>query len=98
MKPPTAENDLGNETANAYFKSNGPFIPTDVEYLNGLFYITTGYSKLDYVLTAKVKPGPGSSAPAMASRFPTARSGWTSPTVRIRRSTAILPMASTWKR
>ncbi len=57
LKPPTAENDLGNETANAYFKSNGPFIPTDVEYLNGLFYITTGYSKLDYVLTAQVKPG-----------------------------------------
>lgn len=57
LKPPTAETDLGNETANMYFKGNGPFIPTDVEYLNGMFYIPTGYSKLDYVLTAKVKPG-----------------------------------------
>ena len=57
LKPPTAETDLGNETANTYFKGNGPFIPTDVEYLNGLFYIPTGYSKLDYVLTARVKPG-----------------------------------------
>ena len=57
LKPPTAENDLGAAEANAYFKANGPFIPTDVEYLNGLFYIPTGYSKLDYVLTAKVTPG-----------------------------------------
>lgn len=57
LKPPTAQDDLGAPVANEYFKNNGPFIPTDVEYLNGLFYITTGYSKLDYVLTAKVKPG-----------------------------------------
>jgi hypothetical protein len=57
LKPPTADTDLGDATANAYFKANGPFIPTDVEYLNGLFYIPTGYSKLDYVLTARVKPG-----------------------------------------
>ncbi|MFN0104773.1 MAG: hypothetical protein ACKV2U_22130 [Bryobacteraceae bacterium] len=57
LKPPTADTDLGDPTANAYFKGNGPFIPTDVEYLNGLFYIPTGYSKLDYVLTARVSPG-----------------------------------------
>jgi hypothetical protein len=57
LQPPTAETDLGAPTANDYFKSGGPFIPTDVEYFNGLFYIATGYSKLDYVLTAKVKPG-----------------------------------------
>lgn len=57
LKPPTEENDLGDPAVNAYFKNKGPFIPTDVEYLNGLFYIPTGYSKLDYVLTARVKPG-----------------------------------------
>jgi hypothetical protein len=57
LQPPTAETDLGASTANDYFKSGGTFIPTDVEYFNGLFYIATGYSKLDYVLTAKVKPG-----------------------------------------
>jgi hypothetical protein len=57
LKPPTSGTDLGNATANDYFKANGAFIPTDVEYFNGLFYIATGYSKLDYVLTAKVKPG-----------------------------------------
>ncbi|MBI2685769.1 MAG: hypothetical protein HYX27_05600 [Acidobacteria bacterium] len=57
LKPPTADTDLGDPTVNNYFKNNGPFIPTDVEYLDGLFYIPTGYSKLDYVLTARVKPG-----------------------------------------
>lgn len=57
LTPPTADMDLGDPTVNTYFKGNGPFIPTDVEYLNGLFYIPTGYSKLDYVLTAKVSPG-----------------------------------------
>ena len=57
LKPPTEETDLGEATVNTYFKGKGPFIPTDVEYLNGMFYIPTGYSKLDYVLTAKVTPG-----------------------------------------
>jgi hypothetical protein len=57
LEPPTADTDLGAATANEYFKAKGPFIPTDVEYLNGLFYIPTGYSKLDYVLTASVTPG-----------------------------------------
>jgi hypothetical protein len=57
LKPPTADTDLGAAAANDYFKGNGPFIPTDVEFFNGLFYIATGYSKLDYVLTARVKPG-----------------------------------------
>ena len=59
LNPPMAETDLGAAAANDYFKGGGPFIPTDVEFFNGLFYITTGYSKLDYVLTAQVKPGGG---------------------------------------
>lgn len=62
LNPPTADTDLGNQTANEYFKAKGPFIPTDVEYLNGMFYIPTGYSKLDYVLTAKVTAGKNFSA------------------------------------
>ena len=32
-----------------YFKGGGNFVPTDVEPLDGLFYITTGYSNLDAV-------------------------------------------------
>jgi hypothetical protein len=59
LAPPTEADNLGAEEANLYFKNKGPFIPTDVEYFNGLFYIATGYSKLDYVLTAKVKAGSG---------------------------------------
>jgi hypothetical protein len=45
---------LGNPAPNEYFKSKGPFVPTDVEQLDGKLYITTGYSKLDYVLTARI--------------------------------------------
>ena len=32
----------------------GNFAPTDVEELDGLYYVTTGYSNLDYVLTARI--------------------------------------------
>lgn len=46
--------DLGNPAPNEYFKANGRFVPTDVEQLNGNLYVATGYSKLDYVLTARV--------------------------------------------
>jgi hypothetical protein len=37
-----------------YFAKGGKFIPTDAVYYQGMYYITTGYSPLDYVLTAKV--------------------------------------------
>ena len=37
-----------------YFSKGGKFVPTDVEQLDGLYYVTTGYSDLDYVLTAKI--------------------------------------------
>jgi hypothetical protein len=46
--------DLGSPIANDYFMGRGNFIPTDTEYLDGLIYMTTGYSNLDFVLTAKV--------------------------------------------
>jgi hypothetical protein len=54
LKTPDASTDLGHPTANEYFAGKGPFIPTDVEYLDGLLYVATGYSKLDFVLTARV--------------------------------------------
>jgi hypothetical protein len=54
LNAPAANTDMGNPTANAYFAGGGAFVPTDVEQLDGMFYIPTGYSKLDYVLTAKV--------------------------------------------
>jgi len=46
--------DLGSPIANDYFSGGGNFIPTDTEYLDGTLYVTTGYSSLDFVLTAKV--------------------------------------------
>jgi hypothetical protein len=55
LTPPDGGKDLGHPTANDYFRNKGPFIPTDVEQLDGIVYISTGYSKLDYVLTARVK-------------------------------------------
>ncbi len=57
LNSPTGTEDLGLPLATNYFKGRGNFVPTDVEYLDGLFYITTGYSNLDAVITAKVEPG-----------------------------------------
>ncbi len=51
---PASTDDFGIPTVNDYFAGRGNFVPTDVEYLDGLFYITTGYSNLDFVLTARV--------------------------------------------
>lgn len=45
---------LGNPAADDYFAGRGNFVPTDTEYRDGLLYVATGYSALDYVLTAKV--------------------------------------------
>jgi len=54
LTTPDAGVDLGNPVPNDYFKSKGKFVPTDVEQLDGKLYITTGYSPLDYVLTARI--------------------------------------------
>lgn len=54
LKTPAPGVDLGHPVANDYFAGRGNFIPTDVEQLDGMMYITTGYSNLDYVLTAKI--------------------------------------------
>lgn len=55
LEPPTAETDLGHRTVNEYFASGGAFVPTDVDHLSGWFYVTTGYSELDWVLTARIR-------------------------------------------
>lgn len=54
LNKPTAADDFGIPAVNDYFLGNGNFAPTDVEYLDGLLYVTTGYSNLDYVLTARI--------------------------------------------
>jgi hypothetical protein len=54
LNAPDGTQDMGNPAATDYFAGRGNFVPTDVEQLDGLFYIPTGYSNLDYILTAKI--------------------------------------------
>ena len=54
LNTPAAGTDLGHPNASDYFAGAGNFVPTDTEYLDGMLYVATGYSKLDYVLTARV--------------------------------------------
>ncbi len=59
INPPSASLDLGHPNVSKYFADEkNKFIPTDTEYLDGMLYIATGYSPLDYVLTAKVSTKP----------------------------------------
>ena len=54
LQAPTGELDLGHPSVNDYFRAGGKFTPTDVDHFRGLLYVTTGYSDLDWVLTARV--------------------------------------------
>ena len=54
LETPGGEDDFDQPSVNTYFNGKGNFAPTDVEQLEGLFYVTTGYSSLDYVLTARI--------------------------------------------
>ncbi len=54
LTPPPPGTDVGHPVATDYFAGRGNFIPTDVEYMDGMLYMTTGYSNLDFVVTAKV--------------------------------------------
>ena len=54
LDAPAGGTDLGHPAASDYFAGAGNFVPTDTEQLDGLLYVATGYSKLDYVLTARI--------------------------------------------
>jgi hypothetical protein len=54
LNAPDGARDMGHPVATDYFAGRGNFVPTDVEQLDGLFYIPTGYSNLDFVLSAKI--------------------------------------------
>ena len=54
LEIPGGRDSFDQPTVDDYFLGRGKFAPTDVAHLQGLFYITTGYSSLDYVLTAKI--------------------------------------------
>ncbi len=55
LDAPTPEFNFDEPKVNDYFSQKGKFVPTDIEELDGIYYITTGYSALDYVLTAKIE-------------------------------------------
>ncbi len=55
LTSPDGTSDLGFPTATQYFYGRGNFVPTDVEQLGSLLYVATGYSSLDYVITAKIE-------------------------------------------
>lgn len=57
LDAPTAAIDFEQPEVHDYFQGGGTFAPTAVEYLDGVYYVTTGYSTLDYVLTARVTRG-----------------------------------------
>jgi hypothetical protein len=54
LDAPTGDDEFEQPEIHDYFLGGGNFAPTDVEYLDGLYYITTGYSNLDFVLTARI--------------------------------------------
>ena len=55
LAAPTKDFKFQDPKVSAYFNKNGKFAPTDTDILNNKLYVTTGYSGLDYVLTANVK-------------------------------------------
>ncbi|MCF6283637.1 MAG: hypothetical protein L3K26_00375 [Candidatus Hydrogenedentes bacterium] len=62
LDAPTSETPFDEATVSKYFADGGKFVPTDVEVLDKRFYVTTGYSPLDWVLTADVGTEGGISA------------------------------------
>ena len=54
MNAPTGNEDFEQPEIDEYFLGGGNFAPTDVEEMEGLYYVTTGYSNLDFVLTARI--------------------------------------------
>lgn len=58
LNAPTTDDDFDHPAVNTYFSEGNKFAPTDVEYLSHFYYVTTGYSPLDYVLVAAVDKDP----------------------------------------
>jgi hypothetical protein len=54
LNAPTAQDEFAVPEATDYFRGAGRFVPTDAEEMDGLYFISTGYSPLDFILTARV--------------------------------------------
>jgi hypothetical protein len=57
LDAPTPDDVFEQPEIGDYFLGGGNFAPTGVAYLEGLYYVTTGYCALDFVLTARVSAG-----------------------------------------
>lgn len=57
LNAPTYRDQFEQPEIAGYFLGGGNFAPTGVAYLDGLYYVSTGYCQLDFVLTARVSPG-----------------------------------------
>ena len=51
---PDVMTDFKHQAVNTYFSEGGKFVPTGVTHVDGMLYVTTGYSDLDYILGAKL--------------------------------------------
>jgi hypothetical protein len=58
LNAPTVTDTFEYPQIHEYFLAGGSFAPTAVAYFDGLYYVTTGYCDLDYVLTADIKTNP----------------------------------------
>jgi hypothetical protein len=54
LDAPQADDDFEQPEVQQYFLGGGNFAPTGVAYLDGLYYVTTGYCALDTILTARI--------------------------------------------
>lgn len=54
LNAPTPSDTFEYPQIHDYFLAGGSFAPTAVAYFDGLYYVTTGYCDLDYVLTAQI--------------------------------------------
>ena len=54
LESPDAMTDFEHQEVNIYFSEGGKFVPTGVTHVDGMLYVTTGYSDLDYILGAKI--------------------------------------------
>jgi hypothetical protein len=57
LEAPTPDDNFEQPEIRDYLLGAGNFAPTGVAYLDGLYYVTTGYCALDFVLTARVAAG-----------------------------------------
>ncbi|MCG9129376.1 hypothetical protein JT359_17445 [Candidatus Poribacteria bacterium] len=71
LEAPDATFDFENQAVNTYFKDGGKFVPTGVTHVDGMLFVTTGYSDLDYILGVKLT----SLNPFQASWYPLAFGG-----------------------